>query len=108
MASTPALLLIATGSGLAYAPTFIAGTSGVPDRLHGLESGFLNSSQELDAAVGISILGAVATIASTGDSLVTGYRAGLAVAAGVVAVSILVVRRLPTEDAVLENVEDAA
>jgi MFS family permease len=99
----PALLLIAIGSGLAYAPTFIAGTTGVPDRLQGLASGFLNSSQELGAAIGVTTLGAVATIATTGDSLVTGYRAGLMTAAGVVALSILIIRRLPTENAVLET-----
>jgi MFS family permease len=91
----PALLLIAAGSGLAYAPTFIAGTSGVPDRLQGLASGFLNSSQEIGAAVGVTLLGAVATIATKGDALVTGYRAGLVVAAVVVALSIVVIRRLP-------------
>lgn len=99
----PALLLIAIGSGLAYAPTFIAGTTGVPDRLQGLASGFLNSSQELGAAIGVTILGAVATIATTSDSLVTGYRAGLMTAAGVVALSILIIRHLPTENTVLEN-----
>lgn len=92
----PALLIIASGAGLAYAPTFIVGTSGVPDRLQGLASGLLNSAQELGAAIGVTLLGAVAVVATGGEaSLVTGYRAGLIAASAVVAGSILVVRRLP-------------
>lgn len=92
----PALTLIAVGSGLAYAPTFIVGTTGVPDRLQGLASGFLNSSQELGAAVGVTVLGAVAAATTIGESLVTGYRFALVVAAMTMAASILAIRQLKT------------
>lgn len=91
----PALAVIAVGSGLSYAPTFIAGTTDVPDRLQGLASGFLNSAQELGAALGITVLGAAAAASTIGGSLVTGYRTGLVLAASVMAASILMIRRLP-------------
>lgn len=98
----PALLVVATGAGLAYAPTFIVGTSGVPERLQGLASGLLNSAQELGAAVGMTFLGAVAAIATVEDALVTGYRAGLITAAAVIGGSIHVIRRLPDQEAAVE------
>lgn len=94
----PGLLLLATGSGLSYAPLFIAGTTGVADRDQGLASGLLNSAQELGAAVGITVLGAIATAATleTGTAaLTTGYRAGLLTAAGVTALSLLLVAGIP-------------
>jgi hypothetical protein len=82
----PPLLLLAVGSGLSYAPIFIAGTTGVADRDQGLASGFLNSAQELGAAIGVTILGGIATAATLGDdtaALTAGYRAGLLTAAAV-------------------------
>ncbi|HLU55695.1 MAG TPA: MFS transporter [Pseudonocardia sp.] len=88
----PALLLLAVGSGLSYAPIFIAGTTGVADRDQGLASGLLNSAQELGGAVGITVLGAVATAATIGTdpvALAAGYRAGLLTAAAVTATSLL-------------------
>jgi hypothetical protein len=88
LALLPALALIAVGSGLSYAPTFVAGTTGVPVRLHGLASGFLNSAQERGADVGITVLGAVAAASTIGSSLFTGYGAGLVLAASVMAASL--------------------
>lgn len=95
----PPLLLLATGSGLSYAPIFIVGTTGVPDRDQGLASGFLNSAQELGAALGITILGAVATAATLGDdpaALTAGYRAGFLAAAAATALSMTLIRGLST------------
>lgn len=93
----PPLLLLAAGAGMSYAPTFIAGTSGVPDQYQGLASGLLNSAQELGAAVGITVLGAVATAATiNGDptALAGGYRAGLLVATAIVVLSMILIARL--------------
>jgi MFS family permease len=81
------LILIAIGSALSYAPTFVAGTAGVADRDQGLASGFLNSSQELGAAVGLAVLGSVAAaVTAHGDAgtLIAGYRVGLIVAAAAI------------------------
>ena len=94
----PAMLLLAVGSGLSYAPIFVAGTAGVPDRDQGLASGFLTCAQELGSAVGVTVLGAVATAATLGDdvaALTAGYRAGLLTAAAVTALSLPLVIGLP-------------
>jgi EmrB/QacA subfamily drug resistance transporter len=95
----PAFLLLAGGSGLSYAPTFVAGTTGVADRDQGLASGFLSSAQELGAALGVSILGALAAAvtAGTGSTALTGgYRAGLLAGAGAIIIAIPLIRRLPS------------
>ena len=97
----PALALLAVGSAFAYAPTFVAGTNGVPADKHGLASGLLNAAQELGAAVGVTALAAVAamvTTHATPPGLLGGYRTGLLVAAAVTALAIFGVRRLPKEN----------
>jgi hypothetical protein len=94
----PGLLLLAVGSAFAYAPTFVAGTSDVPGGEQGVASGLLNASQELGAAVGITLLASVAAAFSSGGTpadAADGYRAGLLVAAAVTVLALLVVRRLP-------------
>jgi sugar phosphate permease len=70
----PGLAIVALGSGLSYAPAFIAGTTEVPEREQGLASGLLNTSQELGAAIGLVVLGAVAAAAGSGGAMA--YRAG--------------------------------
>jgi EmrB/QacA subfamily drug resistance transporter len=94
----PPMLLLAIGSALSYAPTFIAGTTGVSDQHHGLASGFLSSAQELGAAIGITVLGAITTAATSAagtEGLVVGYRTGLLAAATIITLSLLLVRQLP-------------
>ncbi|MGI5122702.1 MFS transporter [Marinactinospora thermotolerans] len=93
----PPLLLIAVGAALSYAPILIAGTTGVPERDQGLASGLLNSAQELGAAIGITVIGAIATAATFGatpEALTAGYRTGLFIAAAIIALSVLLVLRL--------------
>jgi len=91
----PGLLLLAVGSGLAYAPTFVAGTSGVAATEQGVASGLLNSAQELGAAVGLAVLTTVAATAggSGAGGSAAGYRAGYLVAAVMMAVAALVAWR---------------
>ncbi len=94
----PGLVLVALGSAFAYAPTFVAGTTDVPADQEGLASGLLNTSQELGAAVGLTVLAALAAAATTGavpTSVAGGYRAGLLLAAAVTGLALAVVRRLP-------------
>ncbi|MEU4693943.1 MFS transporter [Actinoplanes sp. NPDC023714] len=90
------LLLLAAGSGLSYAPTFVAGTAGVPDERQGVASGLLNSAQELGSAAGLALLGALAAAAAAGNGLTHGYRAGLLVAAGSVLACLFLIRGLPS------------
>jgi MFS family permease len=107
----PSLLLLAVGSGFSYAPIFIAGTTGVPDRDQGLASGFLNSAQELGAAIGVTVLGAIATAATLSDdtaALTAGYRAGLLTAAAVTALSMILIIGIPRRSAALREADTSA
>ncbi|TNY36979.1 MFS transporter [Thermomonospora catenispora] len=62
------MLLPAVGSGLSCAPIFTVGIGGVPDRDQGSASGILDSPQEPGPAVGVTVLGAVATAAAPASS----------------------------------------
>lgn len=92
----PGLLLLAFGSGLAYAPTFIAAASGVEPNEQGTASGLINSAQELGAAVGLAILALIAAAATgaiqaaTATQLADGYRVGFACAAGFIVLAMIV------------------
>ena len=99
----PALLLLAAGSGLSYAPLFITGTTGVADADQGLASGLLNSAQELGAALGVTLLGGIAAAATidvdepSASELVNGYRAGLITASALTLAGLLLVQKLPKQ-----------
>jgi EmrB/QacA subfamily drug resistance transporter len=90
----PGMVLLAFGSGLAYAPTYIAASSGVPAREQGAASGLVNSAQEVGAAVGLSALALVAS-GFGGSALVAGYRAGLVGAAAMFAAAAAIAVTIP-------------
>ena len=97
----PALLVIAVGAGLSYAPMFIAATSGVAAEDQGAASGLVGTSQELGPAVGLAAIAGVAS-AVTGASgtvalQVSGYRWGLLCAAAVVLCAAAAATRLPAQ-----------
>jgi MFS family permease len=78
----PGLALVALGSGLGYAPTFALAT-GVDDGSKGAASGLVTTTQELGAAVGLTVLTtAGALMASLGGA---GARPATYAAAAVVA-----------------------
>jgi EmrB/QacA subfamily drug resistance transporter len=85
------LLLLALGSGLSYAPTFVAGTTGVADDRQGVASGLLNSAQELGTAAGLAVLGPLAAAAGAGAA---GYRIGLLTAGGAMLACLPLIRGL--------------
>ncbi|WP_433832627.1 MFS transporter [Actinoplanes sp. CA-015351] len=87
------LLLIALGSGLSYAPLFVAGTTGVPDDRQGVASGLLNSAQELGAAAGLAVLGALAAAAP--ETTAAGYRIGLLAAGAAMLTCLPLIRGIP-------------
>lgn len=87
----PALALIALGSAFSYAPTFVLGTTGVAPERQGVASGLLNASQEIGAAIGITGL---ATIAASTSADLTGQRIALVVAAAVMTIALVSIRRL--------------
>jgi EmrB/QacA subfamily drug resistance transporter len=98
----PGLVLVALGNGLAFAPTMISATSGVPPADQGLASGVMSTAQELGTALGLALLASIATaVTRAHDHLgvdrasTTGYRAGFLAAAALVAVATLVAWRGP-------------
>ena len=90
----PGMLLLGVGSGLAFAPTFIAASSGVPAGDQGSASGLISSMQELGAAVCLAVLAFLAATAPAGatplEELANGYRAGLLGAAALLLAAALV------------------
>lgn len=95
----PGMLLLALGSGLAYAPTYIAASTGVVVEDHGAASGLINTAQEIGAALGTTLLALVASLAtgSAADNpaLAHGYRAGLLGATALFAVAAAVAATAP-------------
>src|SRR5215211_5537816 len=53
-------LLAAVGLGFAFVPQTIAAVSGVKERLAGLASGLINTSQQVGGAIGLAVLSTVA------------------------------------------------
>jgi EmrB/QacA subfamily drug resistance transporter len=107
----PGLLAMAVGSGISYAPMFIAATTGVPPEEQGLTSGLLNTSQELGPAIGLAALAGVAaavTTAPTAASLASGYRAGFLGAALLVLTATVAAARMPRDIGRATPSEEAA
>lgn len=95
----PALLVVAVGSGLSYAPTFVAASAGVSAEDQGGAAGLITSTQELGTAACLALLALVAaSVTGAGvdaESLTRGYRAGLLAAGGLVAVAVGAALSLP-------------
>ena len=90
--------LMGLGMGTAMLPLLTIAMSGVPEADAGLGSGILNVSMQLAGALGIAVLGTLAaerTSALTGDgvsvptALTGGYHLGFEIAAGAVAVGLV-------------------
>jgi MFS family permease len=77
----PGLALVALGSGLGYAPTFALAT-GVDDSSKGAASGLITTTQELGAAIGLTVLTTAGALAA---SLTGGVRPATYTAAALVA-----------------------
>lgn len=95
----PGMLLLAIGSGLTYAPTYIAASSGVTAEDQGAASGLINSAQEIGAAVCLAMLALIATTAAgpggSATSLAEGYRAGVLAAAALFAIGATIAVTVP-------------
>src|SRR5215207_7968917 len=111
----PGFLLISIGMGFSFVPISIAALAGVHSSEAGLASGLINTSQQIGGALGIAVLSAVATSA-TSDALASGTAGAVALTDGFqaafigaaavalvgVLVALFVVRR---EDLVEEQVD---
>jgi predicted MFS family arabinose efflux permease len=104
--------LMGLGMGTAMLPLLTIAMSGVPERDAGLGSGILNVTMQLSGALGIAILGTLATSrsesltadgASIASALTGGYHLAFEIGAAAVAVGILVslvVLRVPARNEV--------
>jgi MFS family permease len=83
VAMLPTMILIGLAFTLVYGPLTIVATDGVADEEQGLASGLFNTSFQFGAALGLAVAAAVVAAATgAGDDAQTvldGYRAGLAV-----------------------------
>jgi EmrB/QacA subfamily drug resistance transporter len=115
----PAFLLFGVGAGLAFMPLLTIAMAHVPVADAGMASGIVNTSLQLSAAMGVAVLGTIATdrtrsLLSQGDghgaALLGGYHLAFAVGAAAVAASIvaaIVLLREPPQAEVEEVVERA-
>ncbi len=95
----PAFFLLGLGAGLSFMPLLAMAMSDVPNEDAGLGSGIVNVSMQVAAAVGLAVLGTVATN-RTADrlaagvppraALTAGYQLSFVIAAGCAAVGLLV------------------
>jgi MFS family permease len=95
----PGLVLVALGSGLGYAPTFTLATA-VDDSAKGSASGLVTTTQELGAAVGLTVLTTVGLLLATPAGPVTQltYAAAAVVGALSVLAAMAAGRSAPARD----------
>jgi EmrB/QacA subfamily drug resistance transporter len=84
----PGFLVLGVGMGLVFPGVTVTGLSGVPAEEAGLASGFIATSHELGAALGVAVLAAIAATAgdiTTLTGIAAGYQDGFIAAAGIAA-----------------------
>ncbi|MFB6719773.1 MFS transporter [Kribbella sp. NPDC056345] len=90
----PVLTLLGLGGGIAFPALMGLSMADVQPEDAGLASGLIGTMGEVGAALGLAVLATLAATHTTGstplDALTNGYRFSFAVAAGIVAVSVLI------------------
>jgi MFS family permease len=84
----PGFLVLGIGMGLVYPGVTVTAFSEVPTEEAGLASGFIATSHELGAALGVAVLAAIAATAgdiTTLAGIAAGYEDGFVAAAGIAA-----------------------
>jgi EmrB/QacA subfamily drug resistance transporter len=94
----PGFLLVGVGLGFSFVPVSIAALAGATDKEAGLQSGLINTSQQIGGALGLAILSTVATTrtenllkegASQAVALTDGFSLAFWVGAAVAIVSVI-------------------
>ena len=114
----PGFLLIGVGLGFAFVPVSIAALSGATGEEAGLQSGLINTNQQIGGAIGLAILISVSTTRSDNliedgvaqlDALTEGYSLAFWVAAGFAILGVIVTLfALKREDLVMEDAQPAS
>ena len=99
----PGILIMSAGLGLTFVPMTLIATTGVSDGDAGLASGLFNSSQQIGGALGLAILSTVAATTTAdalpdgapdagqqASALVEGFQAAFTVAAGLMALGVII------------------
>ena len=90
----PTMLLLGVGFAIGFPSLNVQATNGVADNEQGLASGLLNTSLQLGGAVGLAVVSAVVTsqtgAATDAESVLHGFRPGIAVATGIGLLGVLV------------------
>jgi EmrB/QacA subfamily drug resistance transporter len=84
----PGFLVLGVGMGLVFPGVTVTALGGVDPEQAGLASGFIATSHELGAALGVAVLAAIATTAgdiTTLTGIAAGYQDGFVAAAGIAA-----------------------
>jgi MFS family permease len=83
----PTMLMLGVGFALGFPSLNVQASNGVADDEQGLASGLLNTSLQLGGAVGLAVVSAVITsrtgTATDAQSMLDGFRPGIAVATGI-------------------------
>jgi EmrB/QacA subfamily drug resistance transporter len=82
----PGFLVVGVGMGLVFPGVTVTALSEVPEAEAGLASGFIATSHELGAALGVAVLAAIAATAgdiTTATGIAAGYQDGFVAAAGI-------------------------
>jgi MFS family permease len=114
----PGFLLIGVGLGFAFVPVSIAALAGATGEEAGLQSGLINTNQQIGGAIGLAILTTVATTRSDNliedgvaelQALTDGYSLAFWVAAAIALFGVIVTLvALKREDLVMEPAEESA
>jgi EmrB/QacA subfamily drug resistance transporter len=114
----PGFFLIGVGLGFAFVPVSIAALSGASDKEAGLQSGLINTNQQIGGAIGLAILISISTTRSDNliedgvaevVALTDGYSLAFWVAAGFAILGVIVTLfALKREDLVMEPAEEGA
>ena len=110
----PGFLLVSIGMGFSFVPISIAALAGVHASEAGLASGLINTSQQIGGALGIAVLSAIATSATSNAvasgtavpvALTDGFQAAFIGAAAIALVGVLVALFVVRGEDLVEQVE---
>jgi MFS family permease len=115
----PVMLLLGVGAGLSFPSLMTLAMSGATQSDSGLASGLVNTSLQVGGALGLAVLATLSTTRtdtlladgeSTAEALTGGYHLAFIIAAGLVALAVVVAATVLQPGAAVEEAEqrDAA